>query len=355
MARVTVVVPVYNLQDYVGRCIESIRRQTFADFELILVNDGSTDGSGAICDAHAAADPRISVFHTENRGVSSARNLGIHASTSEFVTFVDSDDTIAETYLERLLLLVVQSPSSDYFASGMTMVDASGNRRNFTMAKMQTSATRFLEGLNMDYQVISISGPTSKLFRTKLLREHSVAFPEGMSLGEDAIFNLRYLAVAGTVATSSDTLYYYHRDREDSLFSSVLVLYPASETVCDEIRSLMVTKSCSSAAMEQFEHFYFSQLLAALRATYRRRSSLPQGTARTYLESFMGNEHICQFLREKVPRHSIGKLTRPFVLNRQVALLDSLLRLESATASKAPSWIKQPVAEILRRGRSRSV
>ena len=90
----SIIVPVYNVEKYLARCIDSILAQTFTDFELILVDDGSTDNSGEICDEYAGKDPRIIVIHKENGGVSSARNHGLDIARGEYITFVDSDDQI---------------------------------------------------------------------------------------------------------------------------------------------------------------------------------------------------------------------------------------------------------------------
>ena len=97
MPKISVIVPVYKAEKYVGECIESILSQTYTDFELLLVDDGSPDKSGEICDYYAGKDPRIIVYHKENGGVSSARNYGIEHAVGEWICFVDSDDTILPT------------------------------------------------------------------------------------------------------------------------------------------------------------------------------------------------------------------------------------------------------------------
>lgn len=104
MAAISIIVPVYKVEPYLRRCVDSILVQTFADFELILVDDGSPDNCPAICDEYAAKDSRVRVIHQENSGVSAARNAGLDALSpdSEWITFVDSDDWVNEEYLERL-------------------------------------------------------------------------------------------------------------------------------------------------------------------------------------------------------------------------------------------------------------
>jgi len=116
MPTISVIVPVYKVESYIHRCVDSILAQTFADFELILVDDGSTDGCGAICDEYAAKDNRIHVIHQENSGLSAARNAGIDwtfaNNSSEWLTFVDSDDWVHPKYLEVLLNGVKRTSSS---------------------------------------------------------------------------------------------------------------------------------------------------------------------------------------------------------------------------------------------------
>lgn len=102
MKEISVIVPVYNIEKYIGRCIESVLKQSFENFELLLVNDGSSDKSGQICDEYAMKDRRIIVYHKENQGVSSARNLGIRKSTGRYIAFVDGDDWVQSDYLENL-------------------------------------------------------------------------------------------------------------------------------------------------------------------------------------------------------------------------------------------------------------
>ncbi|MGN0557411.1 MAG: glycosyltransferase family 2 protein [Acutalibacteraceae bacterium] len=100
--KVSVIVPVYNTEKYLGKCVDSILSQSYADIELILINDGSSDRSGEICDSYAEKDSRVAVIHQPNSGVSAARNAGISAATGEFLMFVDSDDCIERDYIEAL-------------------------------------------------------------------------------------------------------------------------------------------------------------------------------------------------------------------------------------------------------------
>ena len=101
--KISVIIPVYNTEKYLRRCIDSVLAQTYQDFELLLIDDGSKDSSGAICDEYASQDTRVRVFHKENGGVSSARNLGLDHARGEWITFVDADDWMADDMLQQML------------------------------------------------------------------------------------------------------------------------------------------------------------------------------------------------------------------------------------------------------------
>ncbi|MDY6045843.1 MAG: glycosyltransferase family 2 protein, partial [Anaerobutyricum sp.] len=102
MAEISMIVPVYQVEKYIAQCIESVINQTFHDFELILIDDGSKDNSGKICDSYAEKDNRIRVIHTENKGAAAARNMGLEQASGRYITFLDGDDYLAENMLERL-------------------------------------------------------------------------------------------------------------------------------------------------------------------------------------------------------------------------------------------------------------
>ena len=126
MPQISVIVPVYKVESYLPRCIDSILAQTFTDFELILVDDGSPDNCGVICDEYAARDNRIHVIHKENGGVSSARNAGIRLAGSDWITFVDSDDYLAENALDRAHYWS-EHDSADILCLDVLPTDGDGN------------------------------------------------------------------------------------------------------------------------------------------------------------------------------------------------------------------------------------
>ena len=145
--KISVIVPVYNTEKYLHRCIDSILSQTFTDFELLLINDGSKDGSGAICDEYAAKDNRVRVFHKENCGVSSARNLGLDNVQGEWVLFVDSDDWMELTMLAKMYHAAIEN-NADCVYCDFNFVKQSGVERYYAPIPTDRKSTTINNWVN---------------------------------------------------------------------------------------------------------------------------------------------------------------------------------------------------------------
>ena len=177
--KISVIVLVYKAEKYLHRCVDSILSQTFTDFELILVNDGSPDNCGAICDEYAQKDNRVRVFHKENGGVSSARNLGLDNAKGEWITFVDSDDWLKPGCLEQL----TNKLDADMIKCG---IEASDKSSIWTVENNKYSVKQFLEKNEKDF-IARTSCVT--LFKTKLINKFNIRFDKHIRYGEDMIFN----------------------------------------------------------------------------------------------------------------------------------------------------------------------
>ena len=188
MPKISVIVPVYNTEKYLRRCVDSILAQTFTDFELLLIDDGSTDSSGAICDEYAQKDSRVRVFHKENGGVSSARNLGLDNATSEWITFVDSDDWISDSFLANLYITEIDEV--DIVISYANYVGNVGkpNYENYIEGKHKIE---LVESLFLKNDLAWQTSPWAKLYKTEICRD--IRFKEGMHIGEDLVFLYSYL------------------------------------------------------------------------------------------------------------------------------------------------------------------
>ena len=210
MPKVSIIVPVYKAEKYLHRCIDSILSQTFTDWECILVDDGSPDRSGAICDEYAQKDARIRVIHKENGGVSSARNYGIQKVNSEWITFVDSDDYIQSDFLQAF---VDCNPKKGcLYSCGIKYTyPHHAPVVMFEYPSISFPVTDF-ESLKK-YRILANGCPVAKLFNVEILREHNLTFNESLSLNEDHIFVMQYLSHVDSIQLIYKILYNYWFDQ----------------------------------------------------------------------------------------------------------------------------------------------
>lgn len=214
---ISVIVPVYNVEKYLNECVDSILAQTYTDFELILVDDGSPDNCGAICDEYAASDSRIRVIHQKNGGLSAARNTGLDIAKGEYVTFVDSDDLVCKTYLECLLQALLAEQADIAVCDMVTFADGEAP----TLVEKRQASAEVMTGRDACLSIYRMDGKVpvmacGKLYRTRLFA--GVRYPVGR-IHEDDATTPRVLYCAEKVVLLSDCLYLY-RQRAGSIMSS---------------------------------------------------------------------------------------------------------------------------------------
>lgn len=209
MPKISVIVPVYNVEAYLDRCIQSILNQTFTDFELILVDDGSPDNCPSMCDAWAEKDNRIVVFHKENGGVSSARNCGIEKAMSELICFVDSDDYCDTCMLEKMI---------SKYEEGFDFVFCSFMKNKYKETKLIKSTEAvydFTDGVTMSDmpQNFFVNGLFhscwGKIYIKDVIITNELRFNTDMKLSEDSYFNLSYFEYINSWVFVNEPLYSY--------------------------------------------------------------------------------------------------------------------------------------------------
>lgn len=212
---VSVIIPVYNVENYIGRCVDSVRNQTCRDLEIILVDDGSKDASGALCDSYARSDGRIRVIHQKNGGPSAARNAGLQLAKGEYVGFVDGDDWIKPDYYEHLSRIAkarradivsglyqrtgnIPNPGFGFFREKITALEGDGMLENFLASAIKGGVTQV---------------PCwSKLYRRDVLK--GFFFDEEISYCEDLIFNWKVLNSVRNYVCTNYAGYYYFSNEE---------------------------------------------------------------------------------------------------------------------------------------------
>lgn len=212
MLMISVIVPVYKVERWLDRCVESILCQTFKDFEVLLIDDGSPDRCGEMCDEWAKKDARICAYHKPNGGLSDARNYGMERAAGRFITFIDSDDYIAPDYLEYLLRLLEEHPSAGYSECSLS-VDRNGVLlpRDSSACEKELSASAALGKMFYDDQLFTAAW--GKLFKRELMP--MFRFPKGRVYEELYVLG-KYVPAAQSMVYGGRSLYIYAL-RDDSI------------------------------------------------------------------------------------------------------------------------------------------
>ena len=271
MPIISIVVPVYKVEKYIRRCIDSILAQTFTDFELILVDDGSPDNCGAICDEYAAKDHRIKVIHKPNGGVSAARNTALDAATGRYIMFCDSDDFVSPEWCQVMLNAIEEYPSA-LITSEMQKVDeeASANREDCGTSDSAIEDVSYYTVYNR-----GLSGFTwNKIFRRDIIEQNHLRFDENRRIGEDVQFVISYCAFCESYMLIKDPLYYYvqrkssavHILRPDILEHQLFTFYIRTPLLKpEELEEFCDTNLCS------FIHYFDAVFTAGNTASLCRK------------------------------------------------------------------------------------
>ena len=223
MPKVSIIFPVYNTEKYLPRCLSSILSQSFTDFELLLVDDGSTDGSGAICDAFAEKDGRIRVFHKENGGVSSARNLGLDEAKGEWIYFVDSDDEVLPNGLKTLADGICDEV--DIVMGGYEEVDEYGVMSqvvpecgSFRLNKRHSIITQYLGyglwGRYWGYLWV-------RLLKRDIVNRYNIRFDTNIAIKEDTLYIMQYVCRSNGITQVTANSVYRYWIRSDSAMGGI--------------------------------------------------------------------------------------------------------------------------------------
>ncbi|MDR2512875.1 MAG: glycosyltransferase family 2 protein [Puniceicoccales bacterium] len=238
---ISIIVPVYGAENFLDRCIVSVLDQTFAGFELLLVDDGSPDESGEICEDYARKDKRIRVFHKENGGVSSARNLGLNEARGEWITFLDADDWLDSDYIEKFLA------SPDLKKDALLFQGYKKQGRVGTKGfPLRKAGARTL----VENNLLLCWNTWGKCYNREIVCKLGLCFDPRLSLGEDAVFLFKYLSQVSRLDIVEGNAYNY-RDTEGSLSKRALSWEDhalGSSAICEaaipQVRRLLSREFC---------------------------------------------------------------------------------------------------------------
>ena len=220
MCKLSVIIPVYNTDSVLGRCVESVLGQDFLDFELLLIDDGSNDESGALCDAYAAKDGRVHVYHKAHRGVSPARNVGLDHASGEWVTFIDSDDFVESGYFD-----LPYSGETDLYVRNWCYANGQVGERFEPQIVDEQHYWSFMQAM---MHTFAFRTGCSFFFKRTLIENIGIRFDERFHLGEDSLFVLDYFRLGTTLQIVDGASYRY--DRSDQWESKHVLSWQEAES-----------------------------------------------------------------------------------------------------------------------------
>jgi glycosyltransferase involved in cell wall biosynthesis len=310
--KITVIVPVFDVEDYLAECVNSVIEQTYKNLEIILVDDGSKDSSLDICNDFAKKDKRVKVIHKKNKGVSSARNSALDISSGDFIVFVDGDDFIAKDMIELLYKNLIKNKCDISICS---YVEYFGNTRKVE----STNKTKFMSSFfgleSILYQCQISNSPWAKLYKKSLF--DGIRFPEDVSVAEDLEVAYKVFSSAKNIIVSPSKKYYYRLRSGSAVNSQFNLKRMDSLVVLDRI--LLSSSAKQPKLVAAVENRSFMEAIFIL-------SSMPLRKKKLKLE-----EKVCKNLIKKY-RHNVINDKKSRLVYRIYALVsylscDSLIAL----------------------------
>ena len=232
MRKFSIIIPVYNTEKYLEKCISSVINQKYKNFEVILIDDGSKDNSGAICDEYAKKDNKVKVIHQINAGVSTARNVGIKNAKGKYIIFLDSDDSLNGESLTRLNGIIEKNEEIDCI---LYNVDGEFKDGMYKEEKLKSLIVQLII-------TEKINPPWNKVYKRNIIEENNIVFDKNIQIGEDLLFSITYLSYANNICILNEELYNYTVDNSNSLTRKYKEnKYKQLMYVDDEIRKYLQT------------------------------------------------------------------------------------------------------------------
>lgn len=259
--KVSLVIPVYNVEKFLKKCLDTVLLQNFKDFEVILIDDGSTDTSGTICDEYQKKDNRINVIHKDNGGVSEARNLGILNASGDYLIFIDSDDYIKDDYIKLLVDGIESGPfqlaCADYYISFNNNIEI--HSRNDGMKENYTSVDGVNELINKEkYQGYL----WNKIFNRKIIVQNCIFFDTSIKIWEDLLFCLQYMKCIDTLIYIRTPIYFYVQHQNSAISNPNLWLENTHLIALDKMWE--ESKFAYGRFNEYISNYYCNELVGML-------------------------------------------------------------------------------------------
>lgn len=296
---ISVIVPVYNLeQKNIYRCLDSIRRQTYTNFEVLVINDGSTDRSGEICSSIVVDDSRFSLISQSNCGVSSARNKGLECARGEYVVFIDGDDYVDDDYLEQF----VKKMPADVVIQSVTDFcwDLDGAKTQYHFSDKYYQGGAIYE-LFEEYNIYYFGSPWAKCFRKEIVERDNIKFSSAIRYREDELFFLEFLTACDLVRTVSYSGYHYiyYPDSASRRNYGFIHDFSVATTIYEQSNNLGRIKAFPSTFFTKISDMCTASLFSALSESYKNEDLVDKKqrlarirTVKSYIASLVSSPDL---------------------------------------------------------------
>lgn len=291
MTKLSIIIPAYNCENYIGKCLNSIIEQKFQDFEVIIVNDGSTDRTKDICVEYLNKDSRIKLINQKNSGVSNSRNKGITEANGEYIQFVDADDTLEKNMIYDMVQ-EIEKNKTDLIICGYNRVSKS------KVTPCPLLNRHFIDKNNLDkyflklYSETFLNPPWNKIYRKDKIQK---LFNPLKSLGEDLEFNLDYIYGIQSLSLLESCLYNYSDDVEESLTK---LLKETTDDLIDVYKNLIIKVRCMNFKDLEGVYLFFIKAFIRKMAEYIQDNKLSFNESVDYIKSVCTNQRTIEFIQD---------------------------------------------------------
>lgn len=318
---VSVIVPIYNMEKLLDRCLQSILNQNYPHLEIILVDDGSQDSSLSICNDYKEKDKRIFVFHEINQGSGPARNLGMQNSHGQFITFVDPDDWLP---LNSISLLLFKQKQSDFdFVIG-DCLDCFNNQKkkmtqsikNFSLISKTDCENNFWDILNKDL----LNSPWKKLYKSSLIINNKLSFPD-LRRSQDLFFNLDYYNCISSIAYFDEIVYFYSTNPKTLILKLPIDYYKTIIRYYEQVKCL--TKAWKISDNKINTSNFCTRLLGLIDASISSNYLLNASN-----EPIINSRQIREIVLCSTPKGLFKKLLKRAILAKKIKQINSLMKIK---------------------------
>lgn len=323
----SIIVPAYNAEKYIGRCIQSILCSKPKEAEIILVDDGSTDNTPHICDAFCKENTQIKVIHKENGGAASARNAGMDYAGGEWITFVDADDTVSENYCQAIINAILKNPEVDVIVFGITVNIQSGKKK---IAYKIPAFEGDIKGCIRNTEKAGcFNYSLNKIYRKSIIEKvPKITFINGMEPGEDTLFNCRYFSRIKKGVILPDTLYEYYKydDVESSLshkywgdLNEKTLIFTRAR--CDLYRSLKMDSDSDTRELAKQNVYYIFKCIPNM---YRSSNPTIRKKRLEFFSEIMRNKKVNAWVSKDTSDEMLIKVFRCLYKTKSPAICDAV-------------------------------